>query len=261
MIIILFCRINEWSRAPLHLANVLCLLLEVAPRWCNDNLLHKSYETVGSLAWALSIALDTSEVELWLAIKRLLLRCDPDIDALVDFWPQSHGTPMTRYLSVCFNVGSPVDGLFMWLASFALSVHLNVIHRDGVWTIRRTAVPDFCNPAIVFVLGYYMAAPACQQLQVSPHKKSAKIRGWLDYHASLPDFVPYPCVLNGPVKSPDECCEDLGLQMDRAVRLIQELLEALAGPDYCADLVPWLQMHQSTLEGPRWLSACGLDFD
>ncbi len=75
---------------------------------------------------------------------------------------------MTRYLSVCSNVGSPVDRLFMWLASFAFAVHQNVIHGDGVWTTRRMAVPDFHNLAIVFVLGYYMAAPACELLQAPP---------------------------------------------------------------------------------------------
>ncbi len=58
-------------------------------------------------------------------------------------------------------------------------------------------------------------------------------------------------MLNGPVKSPDECCNELGLQMDGAVKLIQVLLETLAGPDYHADLVPWMQMHWSTLMGPR----------
>ncbi len=163
---------NEWNGAPLHLANVLHLLPEVAPRWCNDNLPHKLYETVGSLVQALSFALSTSEAELMLNVKRLLLQCNPDVDALVDFWLQSQGTPMIRYLSVCSNVGSLVDGLFIWLASFAFTVHLNVIHGDGVWTTRQTAVPNFCDPAIVFVLGYYLAAPACQQLQVSPNKKS-----------------------------------------------------------------------------------------
>lgn len=145
-----------------------------------------------------------------------------------------------RYLSVCSNVGSPVDGLFIWLASFAFSIHVNVIHRDGVWTTRQTTIPDFYNLAIVFVLGYYMAAPVYVDLPASPKKKLAITRGWLDYYDSLPNFVPYPCVLNGPVKSPDECCDELGLRIDEEVKPIQVLLETVAGPDYCADLAPWL---------------------
>ncbi len=88
---------------------------------------------MGSLVWALAIALNTSEVELQLAVKRLLLQHDPDVDALVDFWLQTTGIPMSCYLSVCSNVGSPIDGLFLWLASHAFSVHVNVIHGDGVW--------------------------------------------------------------------------------------------------------------------------------
>ncbi len=165
---------DEWSGSPLHLSNVPHLLPDVAPKWCSDNLLHASYEIVGSLVHALTIALDTSEVELWLAVKHLLLWHDPDVNVLVDYWLQIQNTPLMRYLSVCSNVGSPVDGLFLWLASYAFSMHVNIIHGiDGIWTTCHTAIPDFQNLAIVFVLGYYMAAPACQ-LTGSPKKKSTQ---------------------------------------------------------------------------------------
>ncbi len=88
-------------------------------------------------------------------------------------------------------------------------MHVNIIHGDSIWTTRHTAIPDFRNPAIIFVLGYYMAAPACHLIG-SPKKKSTQSsRGWLDYHDSLPRFVLYLCVLNGPVKNVEDRCEDL----------------------------------------------------
>ncbi len=161
---------DKWSGSPLHLSNIPCLLPEVAPKWCSDNLLHTGYETMGSLVHALTIALDTSEVELHLVVKHLLLQCDPNIDVLVDYWLQSQNIPLTRYLSVCLNMGSPVDGLFLWLASYAFSTYVNIIHGDGVWTTHHSAIPDFRNPAIIFILGYYMAAPTCQ-VTGSPKKK------------------------------------------------------------------------------------------
>ncbi len=46
---------------------------------------HADYEMVGSLVCALTIALDTSEVELQLVVKQLSLWCDLDVDALVDY--------------------------------------------------------------------------------------------------------------------------------------------------------------------------------
>ena len=92
---------------------------------------------------------------------------------------------------------------------------MNVIHGDGVWTTCRTVIPDFRDPAIVFVLGYYMAAPACIPVdELLKKKKVSDSRSWLDYHNSLPNFVPYPCVLNGPVKDPENCCEEIGIQME-----------------------------------------------
>ncbi len=98
------------------------------------------------------------------------------MDTLVDYWLQSQGLVMMRYLSVCSNIGSPIEGLFVWLASYAFSTHVNVIHGDRVWTTRQLAMLDFREPAIVFVLGYYMAAPACTQTDAPPKKKVLKTR-------------------------------------------------------------------------------------
>ncbi len=198
---------------------------------------------MGSLVHAVSIALGTSEAQLHLAVKRQLLQRDLDVDILVDFWLQSQSLPMTHYLSVCSNVGSPIDRLFLWLASYAFSIHVNVIHGDGVWTTCRLVIPNFRDPAIIFVLGYYMATPACIPVNESS-KKVSDSRSWLDYHDSLPKFVPYLCVLNGPVKDPENHCEEIGIQIDLIAQPIQVLLEDVVGKDYCEDLITWIKMHQ-----------------
>ena len=76
---------------PLHLQNVLRLLPDIAPKWCQDNLLHSSYETIGSLVHALVIALDYSEAQLCLAVKQLLLSQEDDVHTLMDLWLQQKG--------------------------------------------------------------------------------------------------------------------------------------------------------------------------
>ena len=107
-----------------------------------------------------------------------------------------------------------------------------------------------------------MAAPGYAVLDGPPTK--SKVGGshvWLEYHDSLPKYVSYPCVLNGPVKDLHNHCEELSLQIDSAEEPVQVLLETIAGKGYCDDLAPWIQMHQKMLTGPRrWLSAHSLDF-
>ncbi len=57
-------------------------------------------------------------------------------------------------------MGSEPDGLFMWLIAQCLGTHLNLIHANGIWSTRCSGVPDLWDPAIVFVIGHYLATPA-----------------------------------------------------------------------------------------------------
>ncbi len=163
--------------------------------------------------------------------------------------PVRHDHFFSLFLSVDVNCENAWP---LWLASYAFSTHVNIIHGDCIWTTLGTAIPDFWNPAIIFVLRYYMVAPACQLIG-SPKKKSTQSsRGWLDYHELLPRFVLYPCVLNGLVKNIEDRCEDLGLQPENVPQPIQVLLEDISSQNYREDLILWIKSWWRQLPGPTW---------
>ncbi len=59
-------------------------------------------------------------------------------------------------------MGSEPNGLFLWLIAQCLGMHINLIHTNGIWSTRCSGVPDLWDPAIVFVIGHYLAAAAVQ---------------------------------------------------------------------------------------------------
>ncbi len=180
-------------------------------------------------------------------MKQLLLSQDNDVHVLVDFWLQQKGLTFSQYLSVCSNVGTQVDGFFLWLSSFVLREHINMVHGDGIWTTCHAAVPNLQDLAVVFILGYYMAAFGCP-----PSESSKKLTwNWLEYHDSIPQMVPYPCVLNRPVVNLDACCNEIGLEPEGDPSPLFDILSWIAGENYCGDLMPWIRMHQNLLVGPR----------
>ena len=156
------------------------------------------------------------------------------------------------------NVGKQIDGLFLWLSSFVLKEHINVVHGDGIWTTCHTAIPDLQDPTVVFVLGYYIAASGC------PSSKSSKKTtwNWLEYHDSIPQMVPYPCVLNRPVVNLAAHCDEIGLEPEGDPSTLFDILLWIVGENYHDDLMPWIHIHQDLLAGPRWwLGAHSLSFD
>ncbi len=103
-----------------------------------------------------------------------------------------------------------------------------------------------------------MAASGCS-LSESPKKST---QNWFEYHDLIPRMVPYPCVLNRPVLNLDAHCNEIGLEPEGDPSLLFDILSWIVGENYHADLMPWIQMHQSLLVGPKhWLRACGLSFD
>ncbi len=164
---------------------------------------------------------------------------EDDVHALVDLWLQQKGLVLSLYLSVCSNVGTWIDGLFLWLSSFALRTHINVVHRDGIWTMHCMAIPDLQDLTMVFILGYYMATSG------SPSTKSSKklTHNWLEYQDSLPHMVPYPCVLNKPVVDLISSCDEIGLEPEGELLPLSDVLSQIAGEKYHDDLVTSIQMY------------------
>ncbi len=70
------------------------------------------------------------------------------------------GVSMPCYLSVISNVGSAIDGLFLWCLSCAKNMHINIVHAAGIWTTCHCTNLDLQDPVVVLTLGPILAATA-----------------------------------------------------------------------------------------------------
>ena len=225
---------------PLVLGGVQWLLPDIAPCWYTDNLPAMSLESCDHLHVALAGALDSSEAELHLQVKSLLLNMDVN----------------TAYTSI----GASIDCLFIWLASWAFSQHLNIVHGDRIWTTRRSVILDLCDPVLVLTLTGYLFGLSVERAKEQERESVDLV--WLLPTDGLPDMLPFPFVLNQPAKDLQEQCREMDLVPDGSLELIHDLLQGLMGGPYCEALVTWL-LEYKHLFGPvsKWLSARGLDFN
>ena len=122
---------------------------------------------------AMEIALDTPEQDQCLRVKQVLLRDSVRVQVALESWLADTGLTRPRYLSKILNMGTEPNGLFMWLIAQCLGMHLNLIHANGIWSTRHSGVPDLQDPAIVFVIGHYLAAPAIQMHKEEDTVKTA----------------------------------------------------------------------------------------
>ncbi len=104
-----------------------------------------------------------------------------------------------RYLALVSNIGSPLDGLFIWLLVQCLGTHVNLIHSSGIWSTYRSGILDLRDPAIVFVIDHFLAVPGV--LDVPDKSTQVKLGKAADYRFSEPaevmvNFVPCPPNLN-----------------------------------------------------------------
>ena len=106
-----------------------------------------------------------------------------------------------RYLALVLNIGSPPDGLFIWLIVQCFGMHVNLVHSNGIWTTHRprSRIPDLRDPAVVFVIDHFLAASGVLDgASKSPQEKLGKA---VDYGFCKPaevmdNFVPSPPNLN-----------------------------------------------------------------
>lgn len=150
---------DEYSISPLHLEVLQHLMDDIVPTWCDQNLPSTSLVKVPLLLHAFTVALDTSEADLHLQVQRVLLGDSTKAQVAFQTWLQDTGIKRTHYLSQVSNMGTNVDGLFIWIAVQCLGVHLNLIHANGIWTTCCSSIPGLRDPVVVFALGYFLASP------------------------------------------------------------------------------------------------------
>ena len=78
-------------------------------------------------------------------------------------------------------------------------MHVNLIHSNGIWTICRSGIPDLRDPAVVFVIDHFLAAPGVLDgTSKSPQEKLGKAvdYGFCKPNKVMDNFVPSPLNLN-----------------------------------------------------------------
>lgn len=175
----------------------------------------------------------------------------------VDKCLQQKGLSLKQYITKVGNVGSPIDGLFVWLVSWCFNQHVNVVHSDGVWTTRRSVIPDLHDPTIVLMLNSYLFSPAVSRVQ----EKHVTHLAWPTPAELISDLVPFMCMLNSPVKDIQTHCYEMDLASCGTLETLHVLLQNLMGGPYHDDLMAWLQEYKHLFgSGAKWLTAQGLDF-
>ena len=111
----------------------------------------------------MEIVLEVPEQEQCLRVKQVLLGDSVKVQVALEAWLVDMGLTRPRYLSRILNICSEPDSLFMWLLAQCLGIHINLIHANGIWSTRHSGVPNLCDPAIMFILGHYLAVPTIQQ--------------------------------------------------------------------------------------------------
>ncbi len=149
---------------------------------------------------------------------------------------------------------------------------MNLIHSNGIWSTRRSSIPNLCDPMIIFVLDYYLAVPSVH-IDVGVCKKDKLSMPGTVYHPkhfgdpldNLDHFVPSLPNLNYPIKSLEDKCNEISLVTFGNPVLLQELLADLVQvlhESYRASLMSWLHMHQINLPPIfNWLASHSLVLD
>ncbi len=148
----------DWTGVPLHLGAVQWLLDKIATKWCADNLPHGFLESTTGLMPALEVAFGLSKIEACLHVKKMILEATLEVKLVVQQWLDSVGITLPCYLSLVSNMGSKVDGLFIWILSRSLDMHFSVVYASGIWTLRCNAVPNLQDPVVVLTLSTVLAA-------------------------------------------------------------------------------------------------------
>ncbi len=160
---------------------------------------------------------------------------DIDTAYAVDNCLQQKGLILKQYVAKASNMGATIDGLFIWLASWAFLQHLNIVHSNGIWTTRRSVIPDLHDLVLVLTLTGYLFGLSVEKTKEWERGSTGLI--WPLLVDGLLDMIPVPFVLNQPIKDLQEWCQEMDLAPDGHPELIHNILQGLRGGPYQEALV------------------------
>ena len=175
---------------------------------------------------------------------------------------QNYGHTCKHYLTWISNLGSKIDGMFLWMASLVCERHVNLIHANGIWTTRHTGVLDLCDPAIAITIGGFLVALVYESEKTQKKIQDLPQSPFKDPKVNCRAFVPSPAVLNQPVKKLKEWCDEIGLVTFGESSPLHALLAEFAYlpiGSYRPLLISWIHQYvPDFLPMQWWLASRGL---
>ncbi len=99
-------------------------------------------------------------------------------------------------------------------------------------------IPDLHDPVLVLTLTGYLVGLLVEKAKEQERESLDLV--WPSPADSLLDMIPFPFVLNQPVKDLQEWCREMDLVPDSSPELIHDILQGLMGGPYQEALITWL---------------------
>ncbi len=127
--------------------------------------------------------------------------------------------------------------------------HINLLYTNGIWSTRKSSIPDLIDPSIAITIGGYLVALSTTGDKLKKVDKP-DLSVFMDLGLHADAFVPSPTVLNQPVKDLQSRCDEIGLVPFSEPTPLHVLMAEFARtpPEvYRRTLVAWLRQYAERL--------------
>ncbi len=181
----------EWTAIPVMLDDIAPLDFTAAQYWCDKNILSSDMSFEDELVPVLCMAFGVLEQELRIHVRDEFLNKRSFAYTTVQRWMETATLTESQLLRQYSTLGLKVDGLFIWLATIAMCLHLNYVHSNGIWMSCASESPDMYDVLVVFTETHFL-------MSKTHHNPATKMQikdGFCDPEDTRNCFVSKPMVL------------------------------------------------------------------
>ena len=260
MLFLIFHSRMDWTMVPVFTDETSPLDQHQALSWCKSHIVGRDIVPVENFIDAICLALGCDEMKLRQKVREQMLETQSFTNTMVMCWITASGLFNSYSLLEQYaKQGALVDGLFLWLSSVVTRTHLNFVHSASAWTSRASEKVDMTDATIVAAGNNFLVAKT-----LAPGMPKSVLKHDDEYCDPLMTrsrFIPVAFVLRNPVRNPEDCCQDLGLETTRHDRPLSHLLAELFSLSplcYQSQLSAWIQQYSVHLDSAHtWWKACG----
>lgn len=189
----------EWTPVLVFLDDTMLLTQCTALLWCKKHIIGHELHPSENLVEAISHCFQMTENDLRAVVHAQFLNTKAFMYSTIDHWVEVSDFLSTLELLDWYSEsGKTVDGLFLWLASVALCIHVNLVHDSNAWTSCAADTVNMMDATIVFTEAGFLSAVLLEQ---RPDKVALK-DDFCDPLTTHSTDVDYPEVLHYPCKDP-----------------------------------------------------------